>query len=147
MNIIANCYNNGNIAIWGLLSNKRLHTFSQVHDKYTYKIRFQSPNILVSCGADCSVIRTDLEKQKYISNFSHPLPVWCAHPIDSNQIATVGLFGRVFVWDVRANRVVQFCNNKRNESSFITTRNVNEFKVFYGDEALLNQWDRRKSKP
>lgn len=93
------------------------------------------------------MIRTDLERQKYISNFSHPLPVWCAHPIDKNQIATVGLFGRVFVWDTRANKVVQYCNNKRNESSFITTRINDDFKLFYGDEAILRQWDRRKSKP
>jgi WD40 repeat protein len=58
--IFANCYNNGSIAVWGLLKNERLHTFSLVHEKYTYKIRFQSSNIIVSCGADCSVVRTDL---------------------------------------------------------------------------------------
>jgi WD40 repeat protein len=58
--IIISCYNNGTIAVWGLMKNKRLHTFSKVHEKYTYKIRFQSSNIIVSCGADCSVVRTDL---------------------------------------------------------------------------------------
>lgn len=83
-NILINCYNNGNIAIWGLLTNKRLHTFSYLHDKYTYKIRLQKENILVSCGNDCSAIRTDLDKLKPVSVFHHPLPVWCAYPINDN---------------------------------------------------------------
>lgn len=67
-------------------------------------------NTIISCGHDCTVVRTDLEKQKYISLLSHGGPVWCAYPIDQNQVASVGLFGRVMVWDVRCNRVVQACS-------------------------------------
>ena len=75
------------------------------------------------------------------------MPVWCACPIDCNQIASVGLFGRTLVWDVRCNRVVQYCNNDANESSFVTTRNEDEVKLFYGDSNTILKWDRRRSKP
>ena len=42
---------------------------------------------------------------------NHPIPIWCAYPINDNQIASVGLIGRVLVWDVRSNRIIQACNN------------------------------------
>jgi hypothetical protein len=56
-------------------------------------------------------MRLDLDKLKTYDFLPHPSPVWCAYPINFNEIASVGLFGRVYVWDVRVNKVVQACNN------------------------------------
>lgn len=72
------------MALWGLLTGKRLHTFNHLHDKYTYKLRLQRDNVLVSCGHDCCALRTDLDKLRTVSTFHHPLPVWCAYPLNDN---------------------------------------------------------------
>ena len=109
-NVIVNCYNNGNLAIWGLASGKRLHTFENLHEKYTYKLRQGSNDRIISCGADKMVYRTDMEKLVVDSAYTHPQPVWCADQIDPNSIASVGLMGKLLIWDIRIGRIVQACS-------------------------------------
>ena len=130
---IINCYNNGTIAIWDIANKQQVSHLANVHAQYTYKLRMHTPSILISCGSDQFVIRTDLQKARHIQSLPHPGAVWCADRVDDNCIASVGLFRKVCLWDARSKRIVQQCRLLGSESSFLTTCNEDPVHVYLGD--------------
>lgn len=95
--------------IWDIEQKTRKKVLQKIHEMYTYKLRFHNMHTLISCGSDGYAIRTDLNKFKHLSACPHPGGVWCADKIDENCIVSVGLFRRVYVWDVRCRKTVQQC--------------------------------------
>ena len=129
-NVIGNIYNDGSLALWGLTSSSRLHTFKHLHHRYTYKLR-RMGNRLLSCGSDRTVKRVDLEKLALLSSYPHSEAVWCADYLSHHEVAAVGLFGELSVWDVRVGSIVQTCPLQGDESSFLVGKDANT--VLFGD--------------
>lgn len=50
---------------------------------------------------------TDLSKLKKVRSLQNADSCWCAYPVNYNVIASVGLFNRVNIWDVRTRSIVQ----------------------------------------
>lgn len=77
----------------------------KLHNTYTYKLR-RIEERLISCGHDDMSVVTDLTKLKKIRSFLNPNSCWCAYPVNYNVVASVGLFNRVNIWDVRTRCLV-----------------------------------------
>ena len=81
---LANCYNNGSLAIWNLRNmkdNAPPISYTKVHDSYFYKIRRVDPQTLLTCSNDKSVSLFDLETCEVLENYPHQDGVWCAYPL------------------------------------------------------------------